>query len=151
MLRLCLIIKPSTMSAEEISIIRNLQTPTLTDLLLNLSALSPPPSDSIMPGMLLSSKLLSPFRGFYPSYLWRKNLSRANLSFWDHQLRFRVRCYDAKFDPRHGKYLACCLMYRCYPKECQRPRKQSDEWGLIWCCSVILPRLSHYLYCWGLL
>ena len=30
----------------------------------------------------------------------------------DHQLRVRARLHDGQVRPRHGKYMACCLMYR---------------------------------------
>ena len=47
-----------------------------------------------------------------PGHLGREGLPRAALGRRDHQLGLRAGVVLCKVDPRHGKYMAVCLMYR---------------------------------------
>ncbi|KAH8052878.1 hypothetical protein JL720_14812 [Aureococcus anophagefferens] len=48
----------------------------------------------------------------YAPVISAEGVPRAAVGRGDHQLRLRARGHDDQVRPRHGKYMACCLMYR---------------------------------------
>merc|ERR1712060_57464 len=83
----CSTTRLSTISAEETSTLSAQPTPTSTESSLRSSLPLPPPSDSMVPST---------------------SISLSSRPTWCHTHVSMM----AKCDPRHGKCMACCLMYR---------------------------------------